>query len=142
MSREMAALVARSLGISRAEDLLVKNIKSLGRVERKIFFQEIKPREKEIKEFIIRYCSGSGNGGRDEVIKKTVDSLLEKKGDPDLVDSMVMDVIGRLNIYKCLRERSENEGVKLSAMTSFGGLSMVLFTVVIVTAIVLYLMNR
>jgi len=142
MSREIAALVARSLGISRAEDLLVKNIKSLGRVERKLFFQEIKPREKEIKEFIARYCSGSGDSGREDVIKKTVDSLLEKKGDPDLVDGMVMDVVGRLNIYQRLRERSESEGVKLSAMTSFGGLSMVLFTVVIVTAIVLYLMNR
>lgn len=142
MSREIAALVARSLGISRAEDLLVKNIKSLGRVERKLFFQDIKPREKEIKEFIARYCSGSGDSGREDVIKKTVDSLLEKKGDPDLVDGMVMDVVGRLNIYQRLRERSESEGVKLSAMTSFGGLSMVLFTVVIVTAIVLYLMNR
>ncbi|MCL5057988.1 MAG: hypothetical protein M1130_08325 [Actinobacteria bacterium] len=142
MSREMAALVAGSLGISRAENLLVKNIKSLGRVERKLYFQDIKPREKEIKEFISRYCSGPGDGGREDVIKKTVDSLLEKKGDPDLVDSMVMDVLGRLNIYQSLRERSESEGIKLSAMTSFGGLSMVLFTVVIVTAIVLYMINR
>lgn len=142
MSREMAALVARNLGIKKAEDLLVKNIKSLGRVERKLYFQDIKPREKEIKEFISQYCAGSGEGGREDVIKKTVESLLEKKGDPDLVDSMVMDVLGRLNIYQSLRERSEREGVKLSAMTSFGGLSMVLFTVVIITAIVLYMINR
>ena len=126
----------------RAENLLVKNMKSLNRDERKFFFQEIKPREKEIKEFIAGYCSGSGGGDREELIQKTVDSLLEKKGDPDLIDSMVMDVTGRLNIYQKLREKSESEGVKLSAMTSFGGLSMVLFTVVIVTALVLYLLNR
>ncbi|HBV96769.1 MAG: hypothetical protein JL50_15685 [Peptococcaceae bacterium BICA1-7] len=142
MSREMATLVAASLEIGRAESLLAKNIKKLDRVERKIFFQEIKPREKEIKQFISQYCSGSEESCREDVIRKTVDSLLEKKGDPDLVDSMVMDVVGRLNIYQSLRERSESEGIRLSAMTSFGGLSMVLFTVVIVTAIVLYFINR
>lgn len=140
VSREIADQVARSLCINRGERLLVKNIKSLKRDERRYFFQSIKPREKEIKEFLTRYCEDTG--GSEDLIKKTVNSMLEKKGDPDLIDSMVMDVVGRLKIYQSLRERSEYEGVKLSAMTSFGGLSMVLFTVVVVTAIVLYFINR
>ncbi|MFZ5643993.1 MAG: hypothetical protein ACOY46_10415 [Bacillota bacterium] len=142
MSRELASLAAREMGLSPGvESLLVKNIKSLSRDERKLYFEKIKPLEHEIKILITGYYSGSSDGKNNEVIKITVDSLLEKKGDPDLIDSMAMDVIGRIKVYNFLRERSENEGIKLNAMTSFGGLSMVLFAVVIITAIVLYFLS-
>lgn len=141
MSREMAEVVAKEIGMShRAENLLLRNIKSLTREERRLFFEEIKPLEKKIKALLTDYCR-EDREPRDDIIKKTVDSLLEKKGDPDLVDSMVMDVFGRLVIYQSLRERADSEGIKLSAMTSFGGLSMVLFAVVIITAIILYIKN-
>jgi hypothetical protein len=65
--------------------------------------------------------------------------MLARRGDPDLMDAMVMDVIGRLEMYKLVRERAENQGIKLTALANFGGLSMVLYGVVIVTAIVLYI---
>ncbi|KJS03832.1 MAG: hypothetical protein VR68_00495 [Peptococcaceae bacterium BRH_c4a] len=142
MSREMAEMVARELGLKgEAEKLLVRNIRSLERKERKCYFQQIKPQEDKIKELLKMYYSGGAESVRDSVVQVTVKSLLDKKGDPDLVDSLVMDVVGRIIIYKKLRENSESQGIKLNALTNFGGLSMVLFLVVFITAIVLYLKN-
>ena len=138
----MAEMVARELGLKgEAEKLLVRNIRSLERKERKCYFQQIKPQEDKIKELLKMYYSGGAESVRDSVVQVTVKSLLDKKGDPDLVDSLVMDVVGRIIIYKKLRENSESQGIKLNALTNFGGLSMVLFLVVFITAIVLYLKN-
>lgn len=140
MSREVADLVAGELGLEdEARRLLTRNIRSLDRAERRYYFQRIKPMEKEIKKFLAGYWSGAGDTAREQVERHTLDSLLERRGDPDLVDGMVMDVVGRIKIYKKLRERSEREGIRLSALTNFGGLSMVLFAVVIITAIFLYI---
>lgn len=141
MSREIAGLIAGKFNLGPDDQrLLVKNIRSLDRAERKYFFERIKPMEKEIKRFLSGYCTGD-EAVREQLEAQTVDSLLERTGDPDLVDSMVLDVLGRIRIYKRLREKSEREGIRLSALTNFGGLSMVLFAVVIITAIVLYLRN-
>ncbi|MCL6610666.1 MAG: hypothetical protein K6T66_03885 [Peptococcaceae bacterium] len=142
MSREVADLVAGKFGLEdEARRLLARNIRSLDRTERRYYFQRIKPMEKEIKKFLEGYCSGAGETVKEQVECYTLDSLLERRGDPDLVDGMVMDVVGRIKVYQKLRERSEREGIRLSALTNFGGLSMVLFAVVIITAIVLYLRN-
>ncbi|MFZ5634618.1 MAG: hypothetical protein ACOY40_17460 [Bacillota bacterium] len=142
MSREIAALIVKEFGLdNETERLLVKNIRSLNRMERRFYFQNVKPREKEFKYFLAGHYTAGSDPAKERVVRDTVNSLLERRGDPDLVDSMVMDVVGRLKIYKNLRERSESEGIKLSALTNFGGLSMVLFAVVIITAIVLYLRN-
>lgn len=139
MSRELAEIVVKEMCLdNRAGEILQRNIGSLGRDERRYYFQRVKPLEDKIKHFIRVYCQ-RGDGRLESVVNYTVSSMLEKKGDPDLLDSFVMDVVGRLEVYKKLRERSEKEGVRLSAFTSFGGLSMVLFAVVIITTIVLYL---
>lgn len=139
MSRELAEIVTKELCIdSDVAVMLSRNIKTLDRDERRYYFQRIKPLEERIKNFIRGYCQREADS-LEKVVNITVSSLLEKKGDPDILDSFVMDVVGRLAVYKRLRERSENEGIRLSAFTSFGGLSMVLFAVVIITAIVLYI---
>ncbi|MHB8156335.1 MAG: hypothetical protein ACYDEQ_02950 [Desulfocucumaceae bacterium] len=142
MSQEIAELIVKEFCLGQdAKNLLVKNIKTLGRDERKLYFQRIKPRETEIKNYLSGYCFVDSGRKRADLVLCTVDSMLDKKGDPDLIDGMVMDVVGRIAVYKSLRERSESEGIRLSAMTSFGGLSMVLFAVVIITALVLYVKN-
>jgi len=139
MSREMAARVAGRFGLDQeSEGLLIKNIRSLDRWERRLYFGRIKPLEPEIKCFISDLYRDFEKEG---LIRETVDSMLARRGDPDLVDGMVMNVVGRVTVYKNLRERAEKEGVKLSALTNFGGLSMVLYAVVIITAIILYLKN-
>ncbi|MHB8919152.1 MAG: hypothetical protein ACYC4H_14080 [Desulfocucumaceae bacterium] len=142
MSHEIASVLADKFGLEGdIRSLLVRNIRSLDRSERRAYFERIKTREEEFKQFLAEYYNGGGSESKEKVVRATVNSLLERRGDPDLVDSMVMDVAGRIMIYKNLRERSEREGIKLSALTNFGGLSMVLFTLVIITAIILYLKN-
>jgi hypothetical protein len=143
MSREMAALITNEFNLEVEDQrILVKNIKSLDRDERRHYFQRIKPMEGKIKNFLASHYASGSDDAREKIVHDTVSSLLERRGDPDLADSMVMDVIGRIRIYKKLRERSENEGIRLSALTNFGGLSMVLFAFVIIAAIVLYFINR
>lgn len=142
MSREVASMLAEKFGLNEeTARLLLKNIRSLNRNERKFYFQCIKPRENEFKDYLAVCFSGDDPLLGEKLFSDTVNSMLERRGDPDLADSMFMDVAGRLKVYKSLRERSEKEGVKLSALTNFGGLSMVLFVVVIITAIVLYLQS-
>ncbi|AEG15038.1 hypothetical protein G7K71_00500 [Desulfofundulus sp. TPOSR] len=143
MSREFAAVIGKQFRLNEQEvALLGKNIRQLSRLERRTYFEQLKPREREFKLFLKEKYALLDEGGRQKWMDTTVQSLLEKGGDPDLADSLVMDVIGRLQVYKSLRERAENEGIRLKALTNFGGLSMVLFLVVIITAIVLYLAGR
>lgn len=140
MSEELKDILAEGGGLDRNEAaLLVKNIRELSRAERRVFFSSIKTREKELKLLLREKYAALDSQEKEKWINATVESMLARKGDPDLTDSMVMDVIGRLELYNKLRERSENQGVKLSALANFGGLSMVLYMVVIVTAIILYL---
>ncbi|MDQ0287447.1 hypothetical protein J2Z49_002575 [Desulfofundulus luciae] len=143
MSREFAAAIGKHFRLNEQEvALLGKNIRQLSRLERRTYFEQLKPREREFKLFLKEKYALLDEGGRQKWMDTTVQSLLDKGGDPDLADSLVMDVIGRLQVYKSLRERAENEGIRLKALTNFGGLSMVLFLVVIITAIVLYLAGR
>jgi hypothetical protein len=122
--------------------LLVKNIRELNRAERRVFYQRIKPREREIKLYLRERFESGDSREKEMWINATVESMLSRGGDPDLMDCMVMDAIGRIELYKLLRERAENRGVKLSALSNFGGLSMVLYAVVILSAIVLYFYYR
>lgn len=143
MSREFAELLARRFSLPEGEkNILEKNVRQLSRLERRIYFERIKPREKEFKHFLKAEHSTLGGEGRQRWVNLTVQSLLEKGGDPDLVDSMVMDVLGRLEIYRALREKAEKEGRRLKALTNFGGLPMVLILFTIIAALIIYLSGR
>ncbi|MGB9804044.1 hypothetical protein [Desulfofundulus sp.] len=143
MSQEFADAIGKQFHLSEHEvALLEKNIQQLSRMERRIYFEHLKPREKEFKLFLRKKYEVLGEEEKQKWMETTVQSLLAKGGDPDLADSLVMDVIGRLQVYKSVRERAENEGIRLKVLTNFGGLSMVLFLVVIITAVVLYLSGR
>ena len=140
MSEELKDILADGCGLARNEAaLLIKNIRELSREERRIFYQRIKPRERELKLHLRERFEAGDSREKEMWINTTVESMLARRGDPDLMDAMVMDVIGRLELYKLVRERAENQGIKLTALANFGGLSMVLYGVVIVTAMVLYI---
>ncbi len=139
MSEELKEILADGCGLARHEAaLLIKNIRELSREERRIFYQRIKPREKEFKLHLRDRFEAGDSQEKEMWINTTVESMMARRGDPDLMDAMFMDVIGRLELYRLVRERAENQGIKLTALANFGGLSMVLYAVVIVTAIVLY----
>lgn len=143
MSKEVRDILVSGFDLAKTEAaLLLKNIRELSREERRVFFQQIKPREKELKLFLRQKYESGDQKERDRWVQATVESMMSRKGDPDLLDAMVMDVIGRLDIYKLLRAESESRGVKLTALNNFGGLSMVLYIVVITAAIILYFIYR
>lgn len=143
MSQEFAELLAQRFSLPESEkNILGKTIRQLSRPERRIYFEKIKPREKEFKLFLKEQHAALSHEGRRRWLNLTVQSLLQKGGDPDLADSLVMDVLGRLEVYRALRERAEAEGTRLKALTNFGGLSMVLILFTIIAALILYLSGR
>lgn len=124
---------------ARDKEILDKNTGQLNRSERYYYFQELKPREKEFKEYLkeIAYTSNSR-----ELRDMVVDSLLARKGDPSIADGLLMDILGRLEIYRELRKKAGEQGVKLKALTNFGGMGMVITLFGVLTAIVLYFLAR
>lgn len=141
MSREFAEKLYQRFNLSEDElAMLQKNIRQLNRRDRRYYFGQIKTKENDFKQ----YLREEANRLTDEEIKDwvliTSGNMLDRGGDPDLADCMVMDVLGRLKIYTALRERAETEGIKLNAMTNFGGLSMVLILLVILSGLVAYLL--
>jgi len=143
LSAELAAMLAGEFGLTRQEQaFLVRARRSLNRLERRHYFQFLRPKEKMFKSYLARQVNLLPAEERQKWLDLTLDSMLEKGGDPDLVDCLIMDIIGPLHVFHHLRRRSEERGVRLKAMTSFGGLSMVLYLVVIITAVVLYFIAR
>lgn len=140
MSREFTDLIAGQFSLLPEEKrLLLKTTRELNRGERRTFFQKIKPRENEFKNYLRLKLAVEDEAKWVEITGR---SLLEKGGEPDLVDRLVMDVVGRLKVYRFLRVASEEEGIRLKPLTNFGGLTMVLFIVMLITALVLYLTGR
>lgn len=143
LSVELAAVLAGEFGLAPQEQaFLVKTRRSLDRLERRHYFQFLKPRERMFKACLARRYNLLPPEEQQKWLDLTLDSMLAKGGDPDLVDCLIMDIIGPLRVFHHLRRRSEERGIRLRAMTSFGGLSMVLYLVVIITALVLYFIAR
>lgn len=143
MSSQIIEVLDKQFGFSPEEKgILQKRKRSLTREERRMYFQSIKPRERHFKVYLTGEYGLLNEGGREEWLDITVDNMMSNGGEPDLADAMVMDLLGRLTVFHNLREMSEKKGVRLNAMTNFGGLSMVLYFFVIVTALILYFITR
>lgn len=139
----MVSLLADQFDLSYEDQLLLqKTMRQLKRNERRRFFSSIKPKEREIKLFLKEQYAGLDEQERERWTEITVRSLLARGGEPDLCDSMVMDVLGRISVYKRLRETAEREGIRLNALTNFGGIGMVIMLAGAFTALILYLINR
>jgi hypothetical protein len=143
LSREVIEILDSRFHFAPEErTLLEKTKRSLSREERRLYFQSVKPREREYKVYLTGEYGLLNAEGRDQWLNLTVSNMLDRGGEPDLADAMVMDLLGRLTVFHHLRKMSEEKAVKLNAMTSFGGVSMVLYLVVIITAIVLYFTTK
>jgi len=124
---------------NRDKDILNKTTRELNRSDRQYFFQELKPREGEFKEFFKKELHNSDG----QVLKEmVVANLLERGGDPSIADGLLMDVLGRLEVYHQLREKAEEQGVKLKALTNFGGMGLLIGMVGLTAAVILYFLNR
>ena len=143
MSREITEILNKEFTLEPEElSLLGKTKRSLNREERRLYFQSLKPRERKFRVYLTGEYGLLNEEGRQRWLKLTVENMLAHGGEPDLVDALVMDVIGRLTVFHHLRKLAEEKGVRLNAMTNFGGLSMVLYLVVIITAVILYFSHR
>lgn len=124
---------------ARDKMILEKNARQLNRSERNYYFQQLKPRERDFKEYLKEIVH---TADRREIIDIVVNNLLERQGDPSIADGIMMDILGRLEVYRELREKAGEKGVKLKALTNFGGIGMVITLVGLVTALILYFLAR
>jgi energy-converting hydrogenase A subunit M len=143
MSREFAEMLYQRFNLSEDEyAMLQKNISQLDRRDRRYYFGQIKTKENEFKQYLKEKANILSDEELNNWIRITSRSMLDRGGDPDLADCMVMDILGRLRVYQNLRELAEKEGVRLKAMNNFGGLSMVLTLIVILSGLAAYLFYR
>jgi len=139
LSQKFISILSEEYNLDQIqEEILSKNSSRLKRPERRVFFETLKPREREFKIFLKEKYEQLNKEDRRLWLDTTVNSLLKKGGESAIIDSLLMDVIGRLEVYKNLRQRSEDEGQALKPLVNFGGLSFVLVTMVIITAFILY----
>lgn len=128
---------------SKDKIIMRKNTRELSREERHYYFQQLKPREGKFKDYLKDYLKEAiHNGHRQEMKEMVIDSLLDRRGDPSIAGGLLMDVLGRLEIYKELREKAAARGVKLRALTNFGGIGMAITIVGLLTALILYITGR
>ena len=143
MSTHFAEMLSRRFNLTEVEQqVLLKNIQQLNRQERRYYYDRIKPREREFKEYLQQEAKHLAAEKKKDWIRITSRNMLNKGGDPDLVDCIVMNTLGRLQVYNDLRELADTEGVKLKAMTNFGGLSMLLILVTALAGLAGYLLYR
>ena len=139
MSQEFISILSEEYNLDpMQEDILSKTTSGLKRNERRVFFETLKPKEREFKIFLKEKYEQLNKEDRRFWLNATVNSLLKKGGESAIIDGLLMDVIGRLEVYQNLRKRSEDEGQALKPLVNFGGLSFVLVTMVIITAFILY----
>ncbi|WP_066635837.1 hypothetical protein [Desulfolucanica intricata] len=142
MTQKFIQLLTPKFGLNQIQqEILNKSTRRLNRSERRIYFETLKPNERKVKLFLKENYEQQNQEGRRHWMDTIVKSLLDKGGEPAIIESWVMDVIGRLEVYRTLRQRSENEGRALKPLTNFGGLSMVLFGVIVITALILFIMS-
>ncbi len=139
MSEEMARLIVNEFNFS--EELFAifnKNIRSLNRQERMQYYKFIKPQERSIIQFILNYYKRAPVPLKYRIVSQTVDNMYINNGDPNIVDSVVMNAVGRILVYKRLREKSESEGSSLAALNSFRGTYLFLIILLIAMVVIVY----
>ena len=139
MSQDFINILNEEYNLDQVQqNILSRTSSSLKRNERRVFFETLKPREREFKIFLKEKYEKLNKEDRLLWMNSTVNSLIKKGGESAIIDGLLMDVIGRLEVYHNLRKRSEAEGHALKPLVNFGGLSFVLVAVVIITAFILY----
>ncbi len=143
MSVELRDILKKKFDLSeQVEEILLKNMRKLSREERRIYFAEVTPRAGELKEYL-KYCYEEGSPEqRKQMENWIVENMLARQGIPDIVDSWLMDSMGSLHIFQRMRQEAESRGIRLTNLVNFGGLSMVIVAVLVISGIVFYFLNR
>ncbi|WP_027365716.1 hypothetical protein [Desulfotruncus alcoholivorax] len=143
MAEEFINNLKKKFELSEKEtSLMGKTMRRLTREDRRYYFKYMKPKEKAYKEYLENQYQSLNPDQKSDFIETVVRSLLDKGGDPDISDSIVMGVVGRIPVYNRMREKAEKEGFKLNPLVNFGGMGTVIMLVGGITAIILYLLAK
>lgn len=124
------------------QGMLLKTVRQLKKEDRRYYFKHLKPREKAFQTHLRQYYTSLDEEMQKKWIEVVARSMLSRGGEPNIMDSLVMNAIGRLSVYTHMRLKAEQEGIKLNALTNFGGMGAVIMLVGVITALVLYLLAR
>ncbi len=122
--------------------LMSKTLRQQNRTDRRYYFQNIKVRERKFIHCLKQRYQALESDGHKQWLDALLQSMLDRGGEPDLSDALVMKIIGPLTVYNQLRLKSDSEGVKLKLLVNFGGMGTVIMLVGVITALVLYLLAR
>ncbi|MFZ5645539.1 MAG: hypothetical protein ACOY46_18400 [Bacillota bacterium] len=119
-------------------NLLQMVIRNINGNDRKYFFRNLKPREKNFEKTLQSVYNSLDPDSRKQWLDAVVKSMLERGGEPDITDSIVMRIIGPVSVYNHMRLKAEKEGILLKALTGLGGMGALLVLVVAITAVLLF----
>jgi len=119
--------------------ILEQKTRSLNRSDRHYYFKELKPREREFKQYFKEMVH---DADVQELKDMMVINLLERGGDPSIADGLLMDVLGRIEVYHQLRKKAAQEGIRLKALNNFWGIGLLIGIVGLISAVYLYFLNR
>lgn len=143
MAKVFIDLLKYSFDLNETEiNMLKKTLRQLKRVDRRYYYQHLKPREASFRKLLFDHYQTLDPAAQKRWLDTVVQSMLDKKGEPDISDTMVMKIIGQLTVYNNMRVRAEEEGIKLNNLVNFGGMGSVIMLVGIITALILYILAK
>jgi len=77
--------------------LLGKTKRQQNRADRRYYYKNIKPREKSFQDLLQHCYRLLDPAGKQQWMDTVVQSMLDRGGDPDISDALVMKVIGHLH---------------------------------------------
>lgn len=143
MSQYLIEKLAAQFEFSATEkNILAKTKREFSRAERRLYYEKINPHQRRNREFLMDLYEMGGPEERQKWYEMTIESLLEKGGEADLVDELAIEIIGRIDIYSGLRERAEKTGKPIKALAGGGGCFFVLTVGIILITLIVYFLNK
>lgn len=139
MAAEFIEMLKEEFNLDNIEiNLMHMTLRQIKGADRRNYYMYLKPREKYFRAFLKNKYNSLESEEQRQWSDTVVQSMLALGGEPDISDSIVMDVIGRISVYNRMRLKAEKEGIILNALAGFGGMSYLLMLVIIFTALFLF----
>ncbi|MCL5056752.1 MAG: hypothetical protein M1130_01885 [Actinobacteria bacterium] len=139
MAEKFIEILKREFDLNEMDiNLLQKVIRNINGDDRRYYFRNLKPREKNFEKTLQSIYDSLEPDSKKRWLDTVVKSMLERGGEPDITDSIVMRIIGPVSVYNHMRLKAEKEGILLKALTGLGGMGALLVLVVAITAVLLF----
>jgi len=118
--------------------IISKPIRRLNRIERRAYYGQMVVKGELIKKVLNEILR---DDGEEQILDLTVDSIINKGGEINYLDQLVIDILGPIKVYKLVRERSEERGLVLKATSTTGGCMVLLISFIILIAIIIFILK-